>query len=210
MKFSAGYWEMRPGHIPFYAIHPHEIETGNGTLTVYAATKRLAGRGDTLNLPLITIQFSAPMENVIRVQVVHHKGIRNPGPVFPLHQAGSPQPAVTDEAQFAALTSRKLSVRIHKGDSWRVEYLAEGRALTSSGWRSLGFVETPEGRFIHEQLNLGVGECITPQNASKPWKALLVNVREAKSITHLEETPEGILVCPASPAEETHIKITLS
>jgi alpha-D-xyloside xylohydrolase len=34
------------------------------------------------------------------------------------------------------------------------------RLLTSSGWRGLGFVDTPDGRFIHEQLGLGVGECV--------------------------------------------------
>ncbi|MCS6994020.1 MAG: alpha-xylosidase [Anaerolineales bacterium] len=160
MKFTDGYWEMRPGHTPFYAAQPHEIEITTNALTVYAATKRLVGRGDTLNLPLITVQFSAPMEDVIRVRIIHHKGIRNPGPEFQLREADAPQPVVVNEEQFAALTSGKLSVRIHKGDSWRIEYQAEGRTLTSSGWRSLGFVDTPEGRFIHEQLSLGVGECV--------------------------------------------------
>ncbi len=38
--------------------------------------------------------------------------------------------------------------------------LAEGKVLTASGWRALGFVDTPNGRFIHEQLSLGVGECV--------------------------------------------------
>lgn len=27
---------MRAEHLPFYAVHPHEIETDNKTLTVYA------------------------------------------------------------------------------------------------------------------------------------------------------------------------------
>ena len=35
---------------------------------------RMNGRGDTLNLPLLTVRFSSPMPNVIRVQMVHHKG----------------------------------------------------------------------------------------------------------------------------------------
>ncbi len=160
MKFTDGYWEIRPGHAPCYAVQPHQVESDANKLTVYAATKRLTGRGDTLNLPLITVQFSAPTEDVIRVRVFHHKGKQNPGPEFALLETDSPQPVVVDEKQFATLTSGRLSVRIHKGDSWQVEYQAENRALTSSGWRSLGFVDTPEGRFIHEQLSLGVGECI--------------------------------------------------
>jgi hypothetical protein len=33
-------------------------------------------------------------------------------------------------------------------------------SLTSSGWRAPGFVDTPDGRFIHEQLGLRAGECV--------------------------------------------------
>ncbi len=160
MKFTDGYWEIRPGHTPYYAVQPHQVEIDTHTLTVYAATKQLTGRGDTLNLPLLTVQFSAPMEDVIRVRIFHHKGGLNPGPEFQLLATDSPQPVVADEELFATLRSGRLGVRIHKGDSWRVEYQAEGRTLTSSSWRSLGFVDTPEGRFIHEQLHLGVGECV--------------------------------------------------
>ena len=34
------------------------------------------------------------------------------------------------------------------------------KVITSSSTRGMGFVDTPEGRFVHEQLNLGVGECV--------------------------------------------------
>ena len=53
MKFTDGYWQMRPGFEPYYAAQVHEVETEPGALTVYAPTKKLAGRGDTLNLPLL-------------------------------------------------------------------------------------------------------------------------------------------------------------
>ncbi|HSL28861.1 MAG TPA: alpha-xylosidase, partial [Anaerolineales bacterium] len=56
--------------------------------------------------------------------------------------------------------SGELQVRIHKGNEWLVEYAAGDRVMTSSGWRAMGFVDTPDGRYIHEQLNLGVGECV--------------------------------------------------
>ena len=48
--------------------------SNNDSLTVYAPTKKLQGRGDTLNLPLLTVQYSSPMENVIGVKIIHHKG----------------------------------------------------------------------------------------------------------------------------------------
>jgi alpha-D-xyloside xylohydrolase len=161
MKFTDGYWENRPGVTPHYAAQVHEVETGPGTLTVYAPTKTVSQRGDTLNLPLITVQYSSPTENVICVRIFHHKGGQAPRREFPLQELNSFQPVVSDNEQFAELVSGQLSVRIHKGRNWLVEYHQAGvRVLTTSAWRSIGFVDTPEGRFIHEQLTLGVGECV--------------------------------------------------
>ena len=53
-----------------------------------------------------------------------------------------------------------LSVRIHKSGDWLVEFIGNEKVITASGWHALGFVDTPDGRYIHEQLNLGVGECV--------------------------------------------------
>lgn len=78
MKFTNGYWRMREGITPYYAEQVHEVEIESDAITVYAPTKKLMGRGDTLNLPLITIRFSSPMENIIRVKIVHHKGVHQP------------------------------------------------------------------------------------------------------------------------------------
>jgi len=160
MKFTDGYWQMRPGYTPYYAAQVHEIEIEASSLTVYATTKELRGRGDTLGTPMLTVRFSAPMENVIRVQIVHHKGEKPRHPQFDLYQTNDPQPDLVDLAETARLTSDQLSVRVQKETGWRVDYLAGEQVLTSSAWRGVGFVDTPEGRYIHEQLNLGVGEIV--------------------------------------------------
>ncbi len=73
MKFNDGYWQVRPGMTPHYAEQVHEVEINNDSLIVYAPTKKLSSRGDTLNLPLLTLQYSSPMENIIRVKIIHHK-----------------------------------------------------------------------------------------------------------------------------------------
>jgi alpha-D-xyloside xylohydrolase len=159
MKFTDGYWEMQPGVTPHYAAHVHETEHDAESLTAYAVTRRLNHRGDTLNQPLLTVRYSSPMPDVIRVQAVHHKGQRDRGPHFGL--AGEHPPVHMEDGETAAtLTSGGLTVRVAKGADWRVDFLAGDRVLTSSGWRALGIVDTPAGRFIHEQLNLGVGECV--------------------------------------------------
>jgi alpha-D-xyloside xylohydrolase len=65
-----------------------------------------------------------------------------------------------DNKEAATLTSGKLSVRVSKGDRWRIDFMDNDRLITSSAEQAMGFVDTPEGRFMLEQLNLGVGECV--------------------------------------------------
>ncbi|HET9221460.1 MAG TPA: hypothetical protein VFO07_03095, partial [Roseiflexaceae bacterium] len=160
MKFTDGYWQMRPGITPYFPVHVHEVEAETDALTVYGATRRLNHRGDTLNLPLLTVRFSSPLPNVIRVQIYHHKGRRPPRPAFELVEHAAPEVQIRDEAQSATLTSGHLSVRVEKAGDWRIEFRDGERAITSSGWRGMGIIETQDGRFIHEQLAIGVGECV--------------------------------------------------
>jgi len=160
MKFTDGYWQIRAGMTPHYAAQVHDIEIDNDTLTVYAPTKKLQGRGDTLNLPLLTVQYSSPMENVIGVKIIHHKGRQPSKPEFEINQQSDLQITTSNDEKFATLTSGDLSVRIHKGEDWLVEFIGGDKVITSSGWRAVGFVDTPDGRHIHEQLSLGVGESV--------------------------------------------------
>ena len=160
MKFTDGYWQLRAGMISHYAAQVHEIAPEEDALTVYAPVGKLQERGHTINQPLLTLRFSSPMKNVIRVQCAHHKGKLPRKPEFKIHAAANPQFSISNDEHAATLTSGDLSVRVNKGNNWLVEYLGEDKVITSSGWRALGFVDTPDGRYIHEQLNLGVGECV--------------------------------------------------
>lgn len=159
MKFTAGYWGMRPGVTPFHPMQVVDVETDAAGLTIYALTKRVRHRFETINLPIITIRLTSPQPNVIRVQVVHHKGRRVRAPHFQIFV----QPTaivIEDNEEAATLTSDKLSVRVSKGERWRIDFMDNDRVITSSADQAMGFVDTPEGRFMLEQLNLGIGECV--------------------------------------------------
>ena len=159
MKFTDGYWQMRKGCEPNFAAQAYDVESDGQALTVYAPTRVIRHRGDTLNLPMLTVRYSTPMEGVIRVQVTHHKGGKTPQPQFKISETPvTPKIQISDSV--AELTSGALTVRVQRGDKWDVSFLAGGQSLTGSGWRALGFVDTPDGRYIHEQLNLGVGEYV--------------------------------------------------
>jgi len=159
MKFTDGYWHMRADVDAYFAIQAHEVVLEPDALIAHASTKRLTSRGDTLNQVPLSVRFSTPAPNVIRVQIYHHKGRRPRQPQFELFpQPVSPQ--IDDGAEAATLTSGDLTVRVQKGENWRVDFLAGERPITHSGHHAMGVIDAPQGRFIHEQLNLGVGECV--------------------------------------------------
>ena len=160
MKFTDGYWQIRDGIRTHFPAQAYEVTLEPEAMTVFAPSTKIATRSDTLSQPALTIRFSAPMENVIRVKIFHHKGGQPRKPEFNLSEQPQPQLVVLEDEQCATLTSGQLSVRVNKGDPWLVEYKAGERLVTSSTWPGMGFVDTPDGRFIHEQLNIGVGECI--------------------------------------------------
>jgi alpha-D-xyloside xylohydrolase len=159
MKFTAGYWRMRPEVSAYFPAQVYDVETEADALTVYASARPIHHRGDTLNVATLTLRYSSPMENVIRVQMTHFKGGKPPKPEFALYSAPA-HVQIRDEEHAASLTSGSLTVRIHKGESWRVAFTDGEKAITDSGGRNLGMADTPEGRFVFEQLGLSVGECV--------------------------------------------------
>ena len=124
MKFTDGYWQTRPGVTPHYAAQVHEVTAEDDAITVYAPVGKLQDRGHTINQPLLTLRFSSPMENVIRVQCVHHKGKTSRKPEFTLYKGGAPRVSIENNELSATLTSGSLSVRVNKGSNWLVEYIA--------------------------------------------------------------------------------------
>jgi len=160
MKFTEGLWRMRPGVTPYYPVQVHEVKAEPDSLTVYGATRRITHRGDTIGLPLLTVRFSSPMPNVIRVQIYHHKGRKPLKPVFQINTDPETRVVTNEDAQAATLTSGRLTVRIEKEGGWRITFKDGDKTITSSGWRAMGIMDTAEGRYVREQLSLGVGECV--------------------------------------------------
>src|SRR2546426_188009 len=80
------------------------------------------------------------------VEVPHHAGAVDRGPHFELAQdpAHRPETDVGDKA--AEIRSGSLTARVSRGAPWRLEFLHEGRVLTTNGARALGFVDTAAGQ----------------------------------------------------------------
>ncbi|WP_231979557.1 hypothetical protein [Tessaracoccus coleopterorum] len=94
MKFTDGYWAIRPEYTALYAVEIDDVraDPARGTLTVYAATAVIRSRGDILNRPMLTITYSSPAPGVITTEIVHHAGRPTPGPEFALNRAEGSHP----------------------------------------------------------------------------------------------------------------------
>jgi alpha-D-xyloside xylohydrolase len=161
MKFTDGYWMVREGMRPLHPAEAYDIWSADDAMSVYAPTSRITKRGDTLNRPVITVTYSSPMPDVIRVRIEHHQGVVDAGPAFALHGEERVPVEIRLEDAQGVLTSGGLSVRVHRGPQWRVDFVADGKVLTSSLHKSIGVVDSDDGaHYVHEQLSLGVGHTV--------------------------------------------------
>ena len=163
MKFTNGYWRMREEIEPVYAVEYYDRRISGEELTVYAATRHIADRGDTLNQPLLTITFFSPMENVIGVSAVHFKGALDRGPHYEVTKKEGKFVSIFEEEEQITYTSGHTSAVIKKAaNGWSVEFLDQGRLLTESSYRNLSYMKNKETRknYMVEQLLLDVGEYV--------------------------------------------------
>ena len=185
MKFTDGFWQLRPGVTALYAQEAYDIaetdDTPDGVgIVITAPTMVIAKRGDTLNRPVLTTTLSSPAEGVIRVRVAHHEGGRWHGG-FDLPGSGSGAPTVSITESGGVLDAGSLVARIIPGAPWDLAFEVDGRRVTGSGHKAQGYVRLAPGAqvdagivdnarqggstltgstFMHEQLDLGVGELV--------------------------------------------------
>ncbi|MFK0401866.1 alpha-xylosidase [Microbacterium sp. NPDC090225] len=185
MKFTDGFWQLRPGVTALYAQEAYDIaettDTPDGAgLVITAPTMVISKRGDTLNRPVLTTTLSSPAEGVIRVRIAHHTGRRWHGG-FSLPGAGGAVASVSVSDAGGVLDAGSLVATVTPGAPWDLSFAVDGRRVTGSGHKAQGYVQLAEGAqvdpgivsnarqgggmptasaFVHEQLDLGVGEQI--------------------------------------------------
>ncbi|MFC9408913.1 alpha-xylosidase [[Kitasatospora] papulosa] len=162
MKFTDGFWLMREGVRASYATEIRDLRVDDDRFTAYAAVKRVAARGDTLNTPLITVECFSPAEGVVGVRTTHHAGKARRGPDFALLADDTAAPVATTRRDGAVteLTSGPLTLRMNGDGPWGITFLdGDGKRLTRVDPKGTAFATTPDG--VHHmiaQLALDVGE----------------------------------------------------
>lgn len=163
MKFTNGYWRIREEINPIYAVEYYDSDRRDNELVIYAATKHMSDRGDTLNQPMLTVTISSPMEDVIKVSAVHFKGALYKGPHYEVTEKKGGFITITEDEQTIVYTSGRTSAIIHKGaNAWKIEFKDGDKLLTESSYRNLAYMQNKETKknYMVEQLLLDVGEYV--------------------------------------------------
>lgn len=171
MKFTNGYWLIKPEFRLNYATQCVRAEAVGDTLCLLTACRPVRGRGDVLNGATLRITLSAPRENIIRVQVTHFAGEKDKGPHFETFTEEN-RPEIRIEKEEAAFRSGKLTATavIREGE-WRLDFTdPQGELLTSSGYHGMAralleeegpvSLERRGTSYMSDSLELAVGETV--------------------------------------------------
>src|SRR5262245_47727079 len=160
MKFTDGHWMMREGVTPTYAVEVLDVATTAEGMRVLAPTYPVRNRRDLQSGAVLTLDVTAPLPDVVGVRITHHAGTAKKSPQFELFPAAGT--ADTDvDGETAVLASGALSVRVRRGAPWLVEFVANGRTLTSGGEKDTAIMSTPDGaHHLVQRLGLGVGDAV--------------------------------------------------
>ena len=170
MKFHNGCWLLREGYGSFSPQQVYEIRKDEYELRLCAPTRKILKKGDTLDGVNLTILITAPMPEVIRVKVIHHRGVMKRTPEFPLDLTLARPIEVRETDELVTVVNGSLSLVIRK-DDWSMEYQRDGKLLTKSVKGDLAYIKTnwtglpydvgkEDSAYMRQQLGLSVGELI--------------------------------------------------
>ncbi|NLV37397.1 MAG: alpha-xylosidase, partial [Clostridiaceae bacterium] len=161
MKFSNGYWLMKDGVTLAAPEDIRDIEVSDGKLIVYAATRPIRQRGDTLEGPILTFEYSSPFPDVISVKLRHFMGADERGPSFELYREEGFMPEISQSHDQIILKSGRLSMTIKRTPGWTMKFLYDGKYITGNTRKDTAYLTVAgDGAYMRERLELGVDEYV--------------------------------------------------
>lgn len=181
MKFTNGFWLVRDEFQADYVRDIYEVEERENELLAFAPYKQIQGRGDTLNIGMMTYTFTAPAKDILGIHMVNHAGNYVKSPSFELYGDLDKSPERKCEKASGkekwTLKSGKLSLEFETG-SPEMKFYGDGRELTCIKSKTTGMMHHKQGmNYLVSGLNLGVGELVyglgerfTPMvKMARPW-----------------------------------------
>lgn len=171
MKFTNGYWLLRDEMKAAYAVEYGSHRVYGQELTMYLPCSHIVDRGSCLNIPLLTVTLSSPMDSVIKVSAVHHDGAVYNGPFAKIYTGDAHVRIEENEEQLIYQTGSLKAVIDKAPNGYKMAFYEEDTFLTESSFRNLAYMQnTKTGKnYMLEQMFLdvdeyvyGLGERFTP------------------------------------------------
>ena len=159
-----GFWLVRDEFQADYVRDIYEVEERDNELLAFAPYKQIQGRGDTLNIGMMTYTFTAPAKDILGIHMVNHAGNYVKSPSFELYGDLDKSPERKCEKASGkekwTLKSGKLSLEFETG-SPEMKFYGDGRELTCIKSKTTGMMHHKQGmNYLVSGLNLGVGELV--------------------------------------------------
>ena len=171
MKFTNGYWMLRDEMRAAYAVEYGSHRVYGQELTMYLPCSHIVDRGSCLNIPLLTVTLSSPMDGVIKVSAVHHDGAVYNGPFAKIYTGDAHVQIEESEDQLIYQTGSLKAVIDKAPNGYKMAFYEGDTFLTESSFRNLSYMHnTKTGKnYMLEQMFLdvdeyvyGLGERFTP------------------------------------------------
>ncbi len=176
MKFTEGYWLKSERANPVYASDAHYVKEIENGMRILCPTKKILGRGDVLNLPTITLEFTSAGKNMIAVRSTHFEAYASGEARFKLSLEPEPvKVSITDDE--AVMENGDILVRVNRKEfSYSFEEVKTGKVLTTCGFRNLAYIQYDRElstmlpldnymkdsgkKYMLTELSLAPGECV--------------------------------------------------
>lgn len=171
MKFTNGYWLLRDEMKAAYAVEYGSHRVYGQELTMYLPCSHIVDRGSCLNIPLLTVTLSSPMDGVIKVSAIHHDGAVYNGPFAKVYTGDAHVRIEENEEQLIYQTGSLKTVIDKAPNGYKMAFYEGDTFLTESSFRNLAYMHnTKTGKnYMLEQMFLdvdeyvyGLGERFTP------------------------------------------------
>lgn len=171
MKFTNGYWLLRDEMKAAYAVEYGSHRVYGQELTMYLPCSHIVDRGSCLNIPLLTVTLSSPMDGVIKVSAIHHDGAVYNGPFAKVYTGDAHVRIEENEEQLIYQTGSLKAVIDKAPNGYKMAFYEGDTFLTESSFRNLAYMHnTKTGKnYMLEQMFLdvdeyvyGLGERFTP------------------------------------------------
>ena len=171
MKFTNGYWLLRDEMKAAYAVEYGSHRVYGQELTMYLPCSHIVDRGSCLNIPLLTVTLSSPMDGVIKVSAVHHDGAVYNGPFAKIYTGDAHVRIEENEEQLIYQTGSLKAVIDKAPNGYKMAFYEGDTFLTESSFRNLAYMQNIKTgkNYMLEQMFLdvdeyvyGLGERFTP------------------------------------------------